>query len=182
MKIIARSTKSGDIGNSLNKCVREINEELKKVDGRITKAYADVAVIPSGGYVTINVVVSGDTPRKKSIVGINQAGKTLEMSMKKATGELNGIIARKEGEVVDVFTKTISAPLSGRMYTTIVAAINEEAFMPANNAALRRHRLRNMLGLLNNDPKAINISKVAEVFGVSRGIIYKDLEELGLKR
>jgi hypothetical protein len=182
MKIITRSIASGDIGSALTKCTRGINEELEKVDGRITKAYTEVSVGPSGGYVTINVAVSGNTPHRKSIIGINQKGKNLEVSMKKATEKLNGIIADKKGEVVDVFTKTISTPLSGRVYTTIIAAINEEVFMPANNARLRRQRLKNILEFLNNDPKAINISQVAEVFGVSRGIIYKDLEELGFKR
>lgn len=182
MKIITRSIVSGDIGSALAKGAREINEELEKVDGRITKAYTEVSMSPSGWYVTINVAVSGNTPYRKSIIGINQKGKNLEVSMKKATEKLNGIIAGKEGEVVDVFTKSISTPLSGRTYTTIVAAINEKVFMPANNAALRRHRLKNTLEFLNNDPKAINISEVAKVFGVSRGIIYKDLEELGFKR
>lgn len=182
MKVITKSVGSGDIGSALSKCVKEINEELEKIDGRITKAYTEASVYPSGWHVTMNVAVSGDTPHKKSIIGINQRGKNFDVSMKKATGKLNEIIEGKDGEVVDVFTKNISTPLSGRKYTTIVAAINEEAFMPAKNAALRRQRLKNVLESLNNDPKAINISKVAEVFGVSRGIIYKDLEEMKLKR
>lgn len=182
MKIISRSIGSGDIESALAKSVEEINKELEKVDGKITKAYIETSVYPSGWYVTVNVAVSGNTPHKKSIIGINQKGKNLEESMKKATDKLNSTIAEKEGEVVDVFSKTISTPLSARKYTTIVAAINEDVPMPAKNAALRRQRLKNALELLNNDPKSINVSKVAEVFGVSRGIIYKDLEELGFKR
>lgn len=186
MNIIARSTKSSDIESSLERCVREVNKELKKVDGRITKAYAEVSLGPSGAYVTIYVAVSGNTPHRKSIIGINQGGKTLERSMELATEKLNEVIAKKEGEVVDVFTKNISTlfstPLTGKTYTTIIAAINEDDFMPARNAALRRQRIKNTLKLLNNDPKAINISEVAEIFGVSRLIIYKDLEELGFKR
>jgi DeoR/GlpR family transcriptional regulator of sugar metabolism len=39
-----------------------------------------------------------------------------------------------------------------------------------------------MLRLLNNDPKAINLVRVAKIFGVSRDTIYRDLEELGIKR
>lgn len=182
MKVISRSIGSGDIGSALAKSVEEINKELEKVDGKITKAYVETSVYPSGWYVTINIAVSGNTPYKKSIVGINQKGKNLEQSMKRATEKLNSAIADKEGEVVDVFNKTISTPLSARKYTTIVAAINENAFMPAKNATLRRERLRSSLELLANDPKSINVSKVADAFGVSRGIIYKDLEELGLKR
>ncbi len=182
MRIIAKSIKRGDVESSLKKCVKEINEELEKVDGRITKADVEVSVIPSGGYVTIHVAVSGNAPHKKSVIGINRGGENFEMSMKMATKKLNSIMSGKKGEVVDVFTKNISTPILGRTYTTIVAAINEDVFMPANNAALRRQRLKKTLELLNDDPKAINISKVAKVFGVSRLIIYKDLEELGFKR
>ncbi len=182
MKIVTKSIVSGDIGSALKKGVEEINKELEEVDGKITKAYTEVSLSPSGGYVTINVAVSGNTPYRKSIIGVNQGGKNFELSMKKATEKLNMSISDRKGELVDVFAKAITTPLSGRTYTTIVAAINEEVFMPANNAKLRRQRLKNTLGLLNDDPKAINISKVAKVFRVSRGIIYKDLEELGFKR
>jgi hypothetical protein len=182
MRIITKSIVSRNIGSALKQGVKEINKELEEVDGKITKAYAEVSLSPSGGYVTINVAVSGNAPHRKSIIGVNQGGKNFELSMKKATEKLNGIIADRKGELVDVFSRAITAPLSGRTYTTIVAAMNEEAFMPANNAKLRRQRLKNMLGLLNDDPKAINISEVARVFGVSRVIIYKDLEELGFKR
>ena len=182
MKIISRSIGSGDIGSALAKSVKEINSELEEVDGRITKAYVETSVYPSGWYVTINVAVSGNSPQKKSIVGINQKGKNLEQSMKHATEKLNAIIAEKGGEVVDIFSKTTSTPLSARKYTTIVAAINENSSMPAKNAVLRRARIKKTLELLANDPKSINVSRVAEVFGVSRVIIYKDLEELGFKR
>jgi DeoR/GlpR family transcriptional regulator of sugar metabolism len=39
-----------------------------------------------------------------------------------------------------------------------------------------------ILKLVANDPKAINLAQVAKVFGVSRDTIYKDLENLGIKR
>jgi DNA-binding phage protein len=182
MKVISRSIGSGDIESALARSVEEINRELEEVDGKITKAYVETSVFPSGWYVTINIAVSGTTPHKKSIIGINQKGRNLEHAMKRATEKLNGILANKGGEVVEVFNKTVSTPLSARKYTTIVAAINEDVSAPAKNAGLRRARLRKSLELLANDPKSINVSKVADAFGVSRGIIYKDLEELGFKR
>ena len=43
-------------------------------------------------------------------------------------------------------------------------------------------RIRKIVELLNNNPSALNVAKVAEVFGVSRTMIYKDLEALGFKR
>jgi DeoR/GlpR family transcriptional regulator of sugar metabolism len=39
-----------------------------------------------------------------------------------------------------------------------------------------------MLRLVANDSKAINLAQMAKIFGVSRDTIYRDLEELGIKR
>ena len=38
------------------------------------------------------------------------------------------------------------------------------------------------LELLGNAPNSLNIAHVAEIFGVSRSIIYRDLEALGYER
>jgi predicted DNA-binding transcriptional regulator YafY len=38
------------------------------------------------------------------------------------------------------------------------------------------------LELLGDSPATINIARVAEIFGVSRSIIYRDLEALGFDR
>lgn len=182
MKIITRSESGRSVGAALKKCITEINLELETVDGEIIKAQSEVSAGPSGGQVAISVAVSGSAPYKKSVFGINHRGKSREASTKRATEKLNSLLADKKGDVVDVFTVSITTPFPRRTYTTIIAAVNEETLIPALNASQRRARLNNILELLNGDPKSINISKVAEIFGVSRLIIYKDLEELGHKR
>ena len=64
----------------------------------------------------------------------------------------------------------------------MIGAVNEIALEDAQDTIMRRQRIGKVLELLNNNPAAINIASVAEVFGVSRTIIYKDLDTIGFNR
>jgi len=172
----------GDVSSALEATIKEINKELKNVDGVISKTESDISAGPSGASVTITTAVNGSEPRRKKILGINEKGASREHSMRKAVQKMNSMIGNKEGYISDIYTKTIVTPLPGRVYTTIVASINEEVLEEAVDANTRRERIRKVVELLNNNPTAINVAKVAEVFGVSRTMIYKDLEALGFRR
>jgi transcriptional regulator of NAD metabolism len=182
MRFISNSKTSRDVSSALDKLIKEVNEKLKSVDGVITKLECDVSAGPAGASVSVSLTVNGSEPRRKELVGVNEKGVSREHAMKNATEKLNKIIATKDGELADFFVKTIITPIPGRVYTTIVAAVNEVILEEAQNIEMRRQRLKKTLELLNNDPSAINVTGVAEVFGVSRTIIYKDLEALGFKR
>ncbi len=182
MKIISVSKSEGDVGQALDSIISELNDKLKKIDGLISKTECDISAGPSGAAVTITLVVNGDEPFHKEIIGVNQKGWSREHSMKKAEEALNTIMKEKKGRISDVFVKSIISPLPGRVYTTIVASINEDAIEKVNNAALRRRRIKKSLELFNNDPASINVARVAEVFGVSRTMIYRDLESMGYHR
>ncbi len=182
MRLISNSKTSRDASSALDKLLREVNEQLKGVDGVITKLECDVSTGPVGASVSASLLINGNEPRRKELIGVNERGVSREHAVKKATEKLNEIIAAKNGELVDFFAKTIVTPLPGRVYTTLIAAINETLLEEVQNAEARRQRLKKTLELLNNNPSAINIAIVAEVFGVSRTIIYKDLEALGFKR
>lgn len=182
MRVISRSKSALDVGNALDTLVSEINEELKSVDGVITKMDCDISLGPLGTNVNITLLVNGNHPRRKEIIGVNERGVNPEHSMKRATERLNKILESRSGEINDIFTQTIVTPLPGRVYTTIVVAINEDTIEAAQDAGMRRQRLKKTLEMLNNDPSAINVASVAQIFGVSRTMIYKDLEALGFKR
>lgn len=182
MKIISKSKSSNDVNTALERTIREINAELENVDGLITKLKCDVSAGPSGACVVVTAVVNGDQPRRKVIIGINERGVSREHSIRKSTEKLNKLLADMEGEIVDIFSKTVVTPLPGRVYTTVIAAINEEAVEKVQSVDIRRQRIKKTLRLLNNDPSAINIARIAEVFGVSRSMIYRDLEVLGFTR
>lgn len=182
MKIISKSKSGGSVDHALKLAVEEMNKELKGVDGLITKSECDVSAGPSGAGVTITLVINGNEPRHKEVIGVNEKGISKEHSVKKAVSKLNEIIGNKDGVIADIFTKTIVTPLPGRVYTTIITAINEERMEKAQDVDVRRRRIKKILELLNDDPSAINIARVADVFGVSRTVIYRDLEAMGYKR
>lgn len=182
MRVISTSKSGPEVGVALDGVIAEMNEELKAIDGVISKTECDVSFGPLAVTVTSTVVINGDEPRHKELIGVNERGVSREHSMKKATEKLNQLLEGKTGEIADIFTKTIVTPLPGRVYTTIIAAINEDILEAAHDANIRRQRIKRILQLVNNNPSAINIASVADIFGVSRTMIYKDLEALGFKR
>ncbi len=182
MRVISKSKSGIDVNGALEHVLRDMNDELKTVDGVITKSDIDISAGPSGACVTITVAVNGSEPRRKEVIGVNRKGVSREHSMRKAAEQLNKILEGKSGEISDIYTKTVVSPVPGRVYTTIIAAINEDFLEVAQDANIRRQRIKKTLELLNNDPSAINVARVAEVFGVSRTMIYRDLEVLGFKR
>lgn len=182
MRFISDTKTSMDVSSALDKLIKEVDEKLKGVDGVITKLECDVSAGPAGASVSASLIVNGNEPRHKELIGVNEKGVTKEHAMKNAAEKLNKILAEKNGELADFFVKTIVTPIPGRVYTTIIAAVNEGILEKAQNIEMRRQRLKKALELLNNNPSAINVTGAAEVFGVSRTIIYKDLEALGFKR
>jgi hypothetical protein len=181
MRILTKSKSAGDVNSALKKVLEEINQELKKIDGTITKLECDVSVGPSGASVTITTVLNGSRPLRKEVIGVNERGISKGLSIQKSSEKMNLLLAGKKGEIADMFSKTVVS-LPGRAYTTMIAAINEEIVEEVKDANTRRERIKKSLELLNSDPSAINIAKVAEIFGVSRNIIYRDLEVLGFRR
>ncbi len=182
MRVISKSKSGPEVGGALQSVILDMNEELKSVDGLITKTECDVSFGPLAVTVTATVVINGNAPRHKELVGVNERGVSREHSMKKATETLNRLLAEMTGEIADIFTKTIVTPLPGRVYTTIIASINEDVLEKPHDANVRRQRIKRILELVDDNPSAINIASVADIFGVSRTMIYKDLEALGYKR
>lgn len=182
MRVISRSKSGPDVGVALKNVIEKMNEEFMTIDGIISRTKCEVAFGPLAVTVTATVVINGSEPRHKELVGVNERGVSRDHAMKKATEKLNKLLDDKGGEISDIFTKTIVTPLPGRVYTTIIASINEDILEKAHDVNIRRQRIKKILQLVDNNPSAINIASVADIFGVSRTMIYKDLEALGFKR
>lgn len=182
MKLLSKTKGGSTVSNALSEVIKELNQELKEVDGLINKITCDLSAGPAGASVSVSLMVNGSEPRRKRVIGINEKGINREHSMRKATDKLNKLLDGIKGELVDVYVKTIITPLPGRVYTTIIGAVNEVLLEDVQDSSMRRMRIKKALELFNNNPTAINVASVADVFGVSRTIIYKDLEVLGFKR
>jgi hypothetical protein len=156
---------------------------LAEAQGSITKL--DANVYPGFRATTrIVVVVDESDFRPKHIFWANEPGGNEGKALRRAQEKINAQMKKMRGEIAGFYLKFLNAPLPKRTYATFIVAVNEE--MPKKVERLgsegRRERLAAMLRLLGNDPKAINLAQVAKIFGVSRDTIYRDLEDLGVKR
>ncbi|RMF88915.1 MAG: hypothetical protein D6733_07475 [Methanobacteriota archaeon] len=181
MNIIAAFERGHTVEEALDNAVKNVNEQLKMVDGQIDKIDFQVDVGYSGATVSVVLAINGDVPIHKEVLGVNQRGINNSQAIAKATQVLNNMLQHRKGVIRDFVVKNIE-PIPGRAYTTIVVAINEDVIETPQDATGRRRRLKKALDLLSREQGTLNIAKVAEVFGVSRKMIYHDLEALGYSR
>lgn len=169
---------------SLNRVGTQINEKLSKTLGRITKLDASIESGIAGATVRVIVAVDESDLMPKSIVWANESGGNDEDALRLAQDKINEQMEMIQGEIAGLYVKFIAPPLPKRTYATIIVALNENLPKKIEKTDLykRRERLASALRLLANDPKSINIARVAKILGVSRDTIYKDLMELGIKR
>ncbi len=182
MKILSVSTTGADVATALERALEKINAQLAVEEGYIKDAQYSIRIGVSSVTVSITIALEGETPVRKRVLGVNVRGYSREASVARAVRAINSELAKLRGTVVSFYKKTVDMHLPGRVYTTIIVAVNEEALQEADTARARRSRLKQAIALLNNDPSAINIARVAEIFGVSRTVIYRDLEVLGFQR
>lgn len=169
---------------ALEQVAAELNETLARTQGRITKLDVDTYSGVAGAIVRVVTVVDESDFRSKYIIWANEVGATDEKALRRAQEKINARLAKLHGEVAGFYLKFITPMIPKHTYATIIIAVNEQ--MPEKVGKLaseeRRERLAAMLRLLGNDPKPINLVQVAKIFGVSRDTVYRDLEELGIKR
>ncbi len=182
MRIIGSCKTGMDVKGALDKVEEELNTELQGVPGKIVDMRANVEAGLGGAVVEIMILIDGADPANKFILGVNEKGISEEHALKRARDEMNKRLGSIDGGVLAGFyVKTLTTPVPGRVFSTILAAINEEGGRDLGTLSSeeRRTRLQYILSLLGNDPKALNISRVAELFGTTRNVIYSDLERIG---
>jgi hypothetical protein len=172
------------VRKSLLRVATEVNEKLSKTLGRITKLDATIDSSISGATVRVIVAVDESGLRPKSVIWANEVGTNEQTALSVAQDKINEQMDKIHGEIAGLYVKFITPPLPKRTYATIIAAVNEDLPRKIEKLDLyrRREHLASVLRLLANDPKSINIARVAKILGVSRDTIYKDLQELGTKR
>ncbi len=181
MKIVAAFERGHKVEDALDAAVDTINRDLKTTDGLVEDINFQVDVGYSGATVSVVLSINGDEPIHKEVIGVNQRGINNSQALKKATEVMNNALLHRKGRIQSFEVKNIE-PIPGRAYTTIIVAINEDVIEDPHDANTRRRRLTKALDLLSREPSTLNIAKVAEVFGVSRKMIYHDLEALGYGR
>lgn len=184
MKIVTSSEKAPSVEKALGRAIGNANERLSDMSGRISKMEAGVDAGMSGGSVSISVAVDESRTAFKRLIWANESGSDERNALERAEEKVNERMHRHEGEVVSFHQEIISPPVPQRIYATLIVGVNEEIEDQVQDLtpSERRERLSSALQLLGNDSKTVNISRLAEVFGVSRDTIYRDLDRLGVDR
>jgi hypothetical protein len=181
MNLISAFERGHNVEEALDAAIEKMNDQLKASDGLIEKIDFQVDVGYSGATVSITLSLNGESPLHTEILGVNQRGLNNSQALKKATQLINERLVRRKGIIQDFAVKNIE-PIPGRAYSTIIVAINEDVIEDSHDAVSRRRRIQKALDLLSREPSTLNIAKVADVFSVSRKMIYHDLEALGFSR
>jgi hypothetical protein len=172
------------VRKALERAATELNQSLAKTQGRITNLDVNIYSGVVGAIVRLVIIVDERDFRPKRILWANETGSTDEKALRRAREKINAQLTKLRGEIAGFYLKFITPMIPKHTYATLIIAVNGE--LPKKVGKLdsgeRREQLAAMLRLLNNDPKAINLVRVAKIFGVSRDTIYRDLEELGIKR
>jgi hypothetical protein len=127
MEILSLTTNGLDINSALTSLLEQLNSMLEGKRGKIADASFNISAGPLGGMIEATLVLDGKVRRAKRVVGVNVKGSSPEDSLAKATDEMNRVLSREGGEIVEVFTQTIVTPIPKRVFTTILAALNLEA-------------------------------------------------------
>lgn len=184
VKILSSIRRATSVRKALERAANDLNEKLAGTPGSITNMEANVDSGIAGAVMRIVVVVDESNIRSKCILWANEVGGDEGAAFRRAQEKINAQLVKLRGQVVGFYSKFITPPLPKRTYATLIVAVNEE--IPEKVGKLgsgeRRERLVEVLRLLGDDPRAINLAQVAKTFGVSRDTIYKDLQELGIGR
>ncbi len=184
MRVLSTTEHAGSVKRALGEAVTELNRRLAETPGRIARMSASVDSGVTGATVRIVVAVDESEAHPKCVIWANEAAGNDGTALRRAEEKLNAQLSKLKGQAAGFYVKFIRPPLPKRVYATVIVAVNEEVQEAVKKppAGERRERLAAAIKLLGGDPRAINLSRMARVFGVSRDVVYRDLEKVGAKR
>lgn len=164
--------------SSIEGCLKELREkaeDLEKIPGKIDKAKIELSF---GAFMSVRISLSiePDKNHEKMIIAEYSSGKdVLERLQEKMREKI------KNAQIVDFTFGTYTMPITRKKYAVAIAVVNipkeRESF---ENLSIEERRaiLRKALELFGWNPKVLNISELARLFGVSRDSIYNDIEQI----
>ncbi len=184
MQILGSTGNGGTVKEALQNAAENTNEKLSNVPGSIAGIKTDLNVGLSGAKVQLVTTVEDRKNRAKKILWTNEGGSNEAEALSKAQERLNPKIEEISGEIADFHLEFLSPPLPQRIYVTIIIGVNKTVPKETDNLNTeeRRARVREIINLLGGKASAINISKTAKAFNVTRDVIYRDIEKLGFER
>lgn len=184
MKVITTSEEASSVKDALKKAAETTNERLANLPGQISRIKAEIDAGMSGGTAKVTVAVDEERVARKHLLWANEAGNNKSSALERAEKRINEKMEGVQGEIAGFYQKLISPPIPSRVYASLIVAVNKQPEEKVDDltSAERRERLASALHILGNDPRSVNVTRLAELFDVSRDTIYRDLRAIGADR
>nr|WP_206203582.1 hypothetical protein [Thermococcus sp. M36] len=131
-------------------------------------------------HLSVTVVIDPRVHMNKGVIAEYSSGKNREAATSEVLDKINRLIPQR-AEIVDFEIGTYTTPVTRRTYAVGVVVYNA----PVRTKPLveytikeRRTLLARVLEEFNYNPRVLNISEIARMFGVSRDSIYYDIEQI----
>ena len=130
--------------------------------------------------LTVTLLLNPQNNAGKGVLADYSPGKHKEDAINKALEKLNRVLP-KNAQIVDFEIGTYTTPVTRRTYAVGVVVYNvppEPKPLEEFSIKERRELLSRVLYNFNYNPRVLNISEIARMFGVSRDSIYYDIEQI----
>lgn len=130
--------------------------------------------------LTVTLLLDPNGNTRKGVLADYSPGKHKEDAIQKTLERLNAKLP-KDAKIVDFELGTYTTPVTRRTYAVGVVVYNaplEIKSFTEYTIKERRELLAKVLENFNYNPRVLNISEIARMFGVSRDSIYYDIEQI----
>ncbi len=184
MELVAIQSESVDIEDCVNNVVVKSRNLLSFKPGGVIKS--SKIHLTFGAFMNLTITLLLDPPRgnaRKGVLADYAHGKSKEDAIQKALEKLNTLLPEGGAQVLDFEVGTYTTPVTRRTYAVggVIVYNAPLETRPFNEYQLkeRRELLAKVLKSFNYNPKVLNISEIARMFGgVSRDSIYYDIEQI----
>ncbi|WP_169791815.1 hypothetical protein [Thermococcus celericrescens] len=179
MELVSIQHDSASVEDCTRNVVLQSEEILSRRPGFISSAKIDLSF---GAFMnlTVTILVDPHQDMAKGVIAEYSTGKSRADAIAKAVEKVN-LKLPPGASVVDFEIGTYITPVTRRTYAVAVAVYNAPLEMrPLNECTVeeRRRLLGRVLEEFNYNPRVLNISEIARMFGVSRDSIYYDIEQI----
>lgn len=179
MRLVNIQHESSSIEDCTKKVVEKSRNVLPDVEGFISSSKIRLT-FGAFMHLSITLLIDPTKDMAKGIIAEYSPGKNRERAISNLLEIVNSKIP-PNSEVVDFEIGTYTTPVTRRTYAVGVVVYN----VPPDSKPLgefsikeRRELLARVLQNFNYNPKVLNISEIARMFGVSRDSIYYDIEQI----
>ncbi|ASJ12281.1 hypothetical protein [Thermococcus thioreducens] len=179
MELLAVQSESVNIEDCVKDIVSKSQNILSSKHGIIRSSKIRLTF---GAFMNLTVTLLLDSSgnNRKGILADYSPGKHKEDAIQRTLEKLNSALPRG-AQIVDFEIGTYTTPVTRRTYAVGIVVYNaplEIKSFTEYTIKERRELLAKVLENFNYNPRVLNISEIARMFGVSRDSIYYDIEQI----